>query len=54
MVLDGIPYTQALPYLDDDVNHSKDLAGHFLALDRVYEAYEKAGLKLQPAKCQLF
>jgi hypothetical protein len=25
-----------------------------LALDRVLEAYEKAGLKLQPAKCQLF
>jgi hypothetical protein len=43
MVLDGIPYTQALPY------HSKDLA-----LDRVLEAYEKARLKLQPAKCQLF
>jgi hypothetical protein len=54
MVLDGIPYTQALPYLDDTVIHSKDLAGHFLALDRVLEAYEKAGLKLQPAKCQLF
>jgi hypothetical protein len=54
MVLDGISYTQALPYLDDRVIHSKDLAGHFLALDRVLEAYEKAGLKLQPAKCQLF
>jgi hypothetical protein len=54
MVLDGIPHTQALPYLDDTVIHFKDLAGHFLALDRVLEAYEKAGLKLQPAKCQLF
>jgi hypothetical protein len=54
MVLDGIPYAQALPYLDDTVIHSKDLAGHFLALDRVLEAYEKAELKLQPAKCQLF
>jgi hypothetical protein len=32
MVLDGIPYTQALPYLDDTVIHSKDLARHFLAL----------------------
>jgi hypothetical protein len=39
---------------DDTVIHSKDLAGHFLALNRVLEAYEKAGLKLQPAKCQLF
>jgi hypothetical protein len=54
MVLDSIPYTQALPYLDDTFIHSKDLAGHFLALDRVLEAYKKAGLKLQPAKCQLF
>jgi hypothetical protein len=54
MVLDGIPLTQALPYLDDTVIHSKDLARHFLALDRVLEAYEKAGLRLQPAKCQLF
>jgi hypothetical protein len=53
MVLDGIPYTQALPYLDDTVIHSMDLAGHFLALDRVLEAYKKARLKLQPAKCQL-
>jgi hypothetical protein len=26
MVPDGIPYTQALPYLDDTVIHSKDLA----------------------------
>jgi hypothetical protein len=33
MVLDGIPYTQTLPYLDDTVIHSKDLARHFLALD---------------------
>jgi hypothetical protein len=33
MVLDGISYTQALPYLDDTVIHSKDLAGHFLALN---------------------
>jgi hypothetical protein len=54
MVLDGIPYTQALPYLDDTVIHSKDLDGHFVTLYRVLEAYAKAGLKLQPAKCQLF
>jgi hypothetical protein len=54
MVLDGIPYTQALPYLNDTVIHSQGLVGHFVALDRVLHAYEKAGLKLQPAKCQLF
>jgi hypothetical protein len=42
MVPDGIPYTQALPYLDDTVIHSKDLAGHFIALDQVLQAYKKA------------
>jgi hypothetical protein len=54
MVLEGILYTQAFPYLDDTVIHSKDLAGNFEALDQVLHAYEKARLKLQPAKCQLF
>jgi hypothetical protein len=54
MVLRGIPYSMALPYLDDTVVHSKDNPSHFQALDRVLEAHQKAGLKLQPKKCQLF
>jgi hypothetical protein len=33
IVLDGIPYTQALPYLDKTVIHSKDLSGHLEAWD---------------------
>ena len=54
MVLAGIPQEMALPYLDDTCVHSPDLDSHFLALGRVLEAHRKAGLKLQPTKCQLF
>ena len=54
MVLRGIPYNIALPYLDDTVVHSRTLEEHFQALHRVLEAHSRAGLKLQPDKCQLF
>ena len=54
LVLQGIPTSLALPYLDDIVCHSPDLETHFVALDRIFQAHEKAGLKLQPSKCQLF
>ncbi|HIC32789.1 MAG TPA: hypothetical protein EYO76_12820, partial [Flavobacteriaceae bacterium] len=52
--LEGIPYDMALPYLDDTCVHSRDVAGHLRALQRVLAAHHKAGLKLQPSKCQLF
>lgn len=54
MVLAGIPHDVALPYLDDTCVHSPDLQGHFKGLAQVLEAHRKAGLKLQPSKCQLF
>ena len=54
MVLAGIPYSMALPYLDDTCIHSANFNDHIDALDRVFAAYGKAGLKLQPSKCQLF
>ena len=54
LVLQGIPYSMALPYLDDTVIHSPTLKEHFSALDMVLAAHSKAGLKLQPDKCQLF
>jgi hypothetical protein len=54
MVLEGIPYDMALPYLDHTCIHSPDVKTHFTALRRVLEAHRKAGLKLQPSKCQLF
>ena len=53
-VLQGIPTSMALAYLDDILCHSADFAGHMESLTRVFSAYQKAGLKLQPAKCFLF
>ena len=54
MVLQGIPYHIALPYLDDTIVHSKTLDEHFRALDQVLKANIKAGLKLSPEKCFFF
>jgi hypothetical protein len=54
MVLEGISYDEALPFLDDTCIHSKDLEGHHLAMRKVFEAYRRAGLKIQPSKCHLF
>ncbi len=54
LVLHGIPQQAALPYLDDTIIHSRDLDEHFRNLRLVLLAHRKAGLKLQPSKCQLF
>jgi hypothetical protein len=54
IVLHGIPGEMALPYLDDTIIHSTDAENHLSNLRKVLEAHRKAGLKLQPAKCQLF
>lgn len=54
MVLDGIPHEMALPYLDDTIIHSRTMEQHFQALEIVFKAHLRAGLKLQPEKCQLF
>ena len=54
MVLSEIPTNVAIPYLDDTIIHSPNLTQHFRDLALVLDAHDKAGLKLQPAKCQLF
>ena len=54
LVLHGIPQEAAIPYLDDTIIHSRDVAGHLRHLELVLKAHRKAGLKLQPEKCQLF
>jgi hypothetical protein len=54
MVLEGISYDDALPYLDDTCIHSKDLDGHYVSMKKVFDAYRRAGLKIQPSKCHLF
>lgn len=54
LVLDGIPGDRALPYLDDTIIHSRSAEDHFRNLEQVLDAHRRAGLKLQPSKCQLF
>ena len=54
LVLDGISGDRALPYLDDTIIHSRTLDDHFRNLEQVLLAHRRAGLKLQPSKCQLF
>ena len=54
LVLHGIPQTVALPYLDDTIIHSRTVEGHLQNLELVLEAHRRAGLRLQPEKCQLF
>ena len=53
-VLEGIPSSVAIPYLDDTCVHSATFPEHLHNLRRVLEAHRKAGLTLQPSKCQLF
>ncbi len=52
--LRDVPPTVALPYLDDTIVHSKGLQKHLQGLDLVLAGHAKAGLKLQPSKCNLF
>ena len=52
-VLRGIPQEAAVAYVDDVLIHSDTFSKHIENLDRVMTAYQKAGLKLNPAKCTL-
>ena len=53
-VLEDIPTSVALPYLDDTCVHSKTTKEHLESLKLVFEAHRKAGLMLQPSKCRIF
>ena len=54
LVLAGIPYNVALPYLDDTIIHSRNLDAHFTAIEQVLRANMAAGLKLCSSKCSFF
>ena len=54
LALHGIPSEVALPYLDDTIIHSPSVEKHFRDLAVVLDAHRRAGLKIQPSKCQLF
>ena len=53
-VLEGIPTRVALPYMDDTCIHTNTFEEHLDSLDQVFLAHDRAGLTLQPDKCQLF
>ena len=50
-VLEGIPPSIALGYVDDVLVHARTLDEHADGLDRVLTAHRKAGLRLNPDKC---
>ncbi len=54
LALEGIPVSVAMPYLDDIIVTSIDMEEHFRHLEKILQVHRKAGLKLQPSKCQLF
>lgn len=54
MVLAGIQWKECLVFLDDVIIHSKDFEGHMEALQKVFSAVGRSGLKLKPKKCRLF
>ncbi len=53
-VLQGLPWTVCLVYLDDVIVHATTLADEFLNLRTVFQRLRLAGLKLNPSKCHLF
>ncbi len=53
-VLQKIPPTEALSFIDDRVIHSNGLNQHLKNLDKTLQAYLDAGLKLGPQKCSFF
>ena len=54
LALSGVPSSVALPYLDDTIIHSQTVDEHFRNLEWILQIHLRAGLKLQPEKCQLF
>jgi hypothetical protein len=54
LVLQDIPLSTALPYLDDIIILSRTVDEHFANLEKIFKVHRKAGLKLQPEKCHLF
>lgn len=52
-VLTNVPRTRCVVYLDDLLVHAKDFEGALANLKEVFEAIRRAGLRLNPSKCNL-
>ena len=53
LVLRGLPPQHVISYLDDILVATNTMEEHLVYLDKVLSAVEKAGLKLNPAKCSI-
>ena len=53
LVLRGLPLTHVISYLDDILIATSTMEEHIKTLDKVLAALERAGLKLNPAKCSI-
>ena len=53
LVLRGLPPQHVISYLDDILVASNNMEDHIYFLDQVLSAVERAGLKLNPAKCSV-
>ena len=53
LVLRGLPMQHVISYLDDILIATNNMEDHLYYLDRVLTALERAGLKLNPAKCSI-
>ena len=53
LVLRGLPPQHVISYLDDILVASNTMEDHIYFLDQVLSAVERAGLKLNPAKCSV-
>ena len=53
-ILRDIPPGMAVGFLDDALIFSHDFQSHLLHLDTVLAAYQRAGLRLGPEKCNFF
>ena len=54
LVLTGLTWDVCLVYLDDVIVMADTFERHFDRLKLVMERLQRAGLKLNPAKCKLF
>ena len=53
LVLRGLSPQHVISYLDDILVTSNNMEDHMFYLDQVLSAVERAGLKLNPAKCNI-
>ena len=54
LVLVGLTWKVCLVYLDDVIVMANTIEQHFERLKLVMNSLQRAGLKLNPAKCKLF